>query len=278
MTSPLKNSAMLIALNISQWTARKHDRVATQEVDKAHGAKDAGRYNKLLVAKESLEPMARVESAARNYHYSVTLPWGENGERILPAALFMEYTGKINEFRGQFEACVAEFIASYPGLVQDARQRLGTLYDPKDYPEASKIASKFAFVTPVTPIPDASDFRVELNADYVEAIKRDITQRHEQQQTAAVRHVWERVREVVGKIHEVCSKEKPRIFDSMIDNARQLVDVLPALNLNNDPELARVAQEMQALLVSSDSLRNSAVKRQSVAATADQILKSFPWQ
>jgi hypothetical protein len=278
MNSPLKDSAMLIALNISQWTARKHDRTATQEVDEAHGAKDAGRYNKLLISKAALDPMSKIEGAARDYHYSMTLPWGNNGERILPASLFLDYTQKMNGFKAQFNAAVQVFVAQYPELVQAARVRLGTLYNPKDYPDVSSIAAKFDFAMPVTPIPDAADFRVALNSEYVEAIKRDLTDRHARQQQEAVKHVWVRVREVVGKIHETCSKEKPRIFDSMIDNARQLIEVLPALNLTNDPDLARIAQEMQALVVSPDALRNSAVKRQSVAASADQILQSFPWR
>jgi hypothetical protein len=275
MTSPLQDSAMLISLNISQWSARRYDKTASAEVDKAHGAKDAGRYNKLLIDKAALEPISKVEGSARTYHYSVTLPWGNDGSRILPAALFMDYAQTMGQFKDEFATRVREFVQAYPQHVANARTRLGTLYEPKDYP--TEIADRFSFETPVTPIPNAADFRVALNTEYVEAIKRDLTDRLNQQQIEAVKHVWGRVREVVAKIHETCSKEKPRIFDSMIDNTKQLIQVLPALNLTNDPGLTAMAEELQHLCVPAEVLRNNAVRRASVAKAADAILAKYPW-
>lgn len=278
MSSPLQDSAMLVALNISTWSARKFDRTATHDVDKQHGANGAGRFNKLLIDKAALEPIEQIEGAARQHHYSVTLPWGNQGERILPATLFMDYAHHMGNFKREFNARVRTFVAAYPELVQNARNRLGTLYDPTDYPPAADIAKRFAFETPVTPIPSADDFRVKLNDEYVQAIKDDVRQRQAQQQLEAVKHVYGRIREVVGRIRETCSKEKPRIFDSMIDNAKQLVDILPALNLTSDPELDRLAREMRDLCVSPDMLRSNHAKRQDLAAAADRILSTLPWQ
>ncbi len=275
MSTPLQDSAMLVALNISQWTARKYDRVATNEVDRNHGAKDAGRYNKLLVDKASLDPMDEIANAARQHHYSVTLPWGNQGERLLPATLFMDYVQTMGQFKTEFEARVRKFCTDYPTLVQDARQRLGTLYNPADYP--TEVRSRFSFDTPVSPVPSANDFRVNLNTEYVDSIKREITERQQAQQKEAVKHVWKRVREVVERIKETCDKEKPRIFDSMIDNASQLISVLPALNLNNDPELDRMAVEMKALIVSPDVLRANPHRRADLVKTADQLLANLPW-
>ena len=275
MSTPLQDSAMLVTLNISQWTARKYDRKATKEVNQSHGAKDAGRFNKLLIDASALQPLTEIEGAARQHHYSVTLPWGNLGERLLPAMLFMDYSDTMGQFRREFEARVAKLVSIYPQLVQDARQSLGSLYDPSDYP--AEIGKRFSFSVSFGPVASANDFRVNLNAEYVDAIKRDITEAQNQRQTEAVKHVWSRVRDVVEKIQEVCSKEKPRIFDSMIDNAAQLIQVLPALNLAGDPELNRIASEMQSLIVSPDTLRNSVTKRHAVAKTADQILASLPW-
>lgn len=274
MSTPLQDSAMLVALNISQWTARKYDKVATNEVDRNHGAKDAGRYNKLLVDKAALDPMDEIAGAARQHHYSVTLPWGNQGERLLPATLFMDYVQTMGQFKAEFESRAAKFAAIYPQLVQDARQRLGTLYNPADYP--TEVRSRFSFDTPVSPVASANDFRVNLNSEYVEAIKREITERQDAQRTEAVKHVWKRVREVVARIEETCSKEKPRIFDSMIESASQLIQVLPALNLNNDPELDRIAYEMKKLVVSPDVLRANPHRRADLAKAAGEVLLTLP--
>lgn len=266
---------MLVTLTISQWTARKFDRKATREVNQTHGAKDAGRFNKLLIAADALQPLQQLEGAARQHHYSVTLPWGNLGERLLPATLFMSYADAMGEFEREFLHRVDKLVAAYPQLVQDARVALGSLYDPADYP--AEIRQRFSFQTSFTPVPSADDFRVNLNADFVETIKADITKQQQTRQVEAVKHVWGRVREVVEKIQEVCSKEKPRIFDSMIDNASQLIEILPALNINADPELDRIAEQMKTLVVPPDTLRVSATKRRAVAQSADQILSTMGW-
>jgi hypothetical protein len=266
---------MLVTLTVSQWTARKFDRKATKEVNASHGAKDAGRFNKLLIDAASLLPIQQTEGAARLHHYSITLPWGNLGERLLPATLFMEYADAMSKYRMEFESRVAALVSTYPKLREDARVRLGSLYEPSDYP--IEIGSRFSFATHFAPVSSADDFRVNLSSDYVAVIKQDLINQQNSRQAEAMKHVWERVRDVVEKIQEVCSKEKPRIFDSMVDNARQLVDVLPALNLSNDPDLNRVADEMRALLVPTAQLRTSAVKRNTMAKTADQILASLPW-
>jgi hypothetical protein len=267
---------MLVTLTISQWTARKHDRSVSNEVDKTHGAKDGGRYNKLLIRKEALEPMSKIESAARLYLYKMTLAWGDNGERLLPADLFLEFGPQMQKFRNDFEVATKNFVAEYPTLVQEARTRLGTLYDPADYP--ADIRDKFCFSPPaVTPVPSANDFRVNLSAGYVDSIKADITERMNQRQKDSLKQVWMRVRDVVSKMSERLGNEKSPLFDSLIGNARDLIDILPALNLTNDAELNAIAAELQGILVPVDRMRQDKRLRADVASKADAILAKLPW-
>lgn len=266
---------MLVTLTISQWTARRHDRSVSNEVDRNHGAKNAGRFNKLLIAKEALEPMERIANAARAYLYKMTHAWGDNGERILPSALFLEFSQTMSQFRTEFEARVSDFVRQYPTLVQNARVTLGSLYDPKDYP--SDVRSRFSFPPPaITPIPSAADFRVDLNEEYVDSIKSEITQRMEERANDALKQCWARVRKVVTKITELAD-EDTRVYDSVMTNASELVAILPALNLTNDPEIEQIAYELKKILVPPDRLRQDKVLKSSVAAQADAILARLPW-
>lgn len=275
MNKPLQDSAMLVTLTVSQWTARKHDKTVSNEVDKAHAAKDAGRYNKLLISKEALDPMEKITGAARAYLYKMTHAWGDNGERLLPAALFFEFSETMQKYRNEFDARVRDFVKSYPQLVQDARVRLGTLYDPNDYP--IDIRSKFSFPpVAVSPVPSANDFRVNLNAEYVDSIKAELTERMNARQKDSLRQCWSRVRDVVSKMTERLGNEKSPLYDSLITNARELVALLPALNLTNDPELNAIAAELQAILVPIDRLRQDKRLRADTAAKADAILAKLP--
>lgn len=273
--SMIQQSAMLAALNISQWTARKYDKKVSVEVEQKHAAKDAGRYNKLLVAKEALEAISKVATAARSYHYKMTLPWGDNGERLLPATLFEEYTNNIGDYRDTFNKRVNEFVRDYPDLKQDAIRRLGSMYDPQDYPPVEDIAGRFGMRVDFSPVPVANDFRVNLNQDYVERIQLDIETRLVNRQNEAMKHCWQRVREVVGHIHERLVDKDKTFRDSLISNAEELLMILPALNITNDPELTRVAQEVKTLLVAPERLRQDEGLRSSTAERAAQILSKF---
>jgi hypothetical protein len=188
----------------------------------------------------------------------------------------MEFSQTMGQFRSEFDSRVRDFIAEYPQLIQEARQRLGTLYDPKDYP--ASIHDKFSFPPPaVTPVPSANDFRVNLNSEYVEQIKTDIQKAVEQRQKDSLKQCWERMRDVVSRMTERLGNEKSPIYDSLIENARELIQILPALNLTNDPELTQLAEELDGILVPPDRLRQDKRLRADTAAKADAILRRLPW-
>ncbi len=71
----LSSRAMLCSLSISMWSARKHDREASEEIAQRHGAQaDAGRYHKVLLPKEALAEIHKIVSEARQEHYFMTCP------------------------------------------------------------------------------------------------------------------------------------------------------------------------------------------------------------
>src|SRR4051812_48829471 len=130
----LQEKAMLANLTIRAWSARKRDRDVSKEVETKHQAKDAGNFNKLLIDKDALKPIVSLTSTLRDMHYEMTLPWGDNGDRLLPSKMYFDYTRKMRNLRDQFDSAVNDFVAQYPTFKQNARKRLGSMYDPDDYP------------------------------------------------------------------------------------------------------------------------------------------------
>ena len=141
MTNILASRAMLSAVTIRQWTARKLDKQITAEVADRHGAgADAGRYNKALIARDALAAIVTAANAARTEHYARTFPWLDDGARVLPAAGYLAYSETMRGLRSDFELAVELFLASYPSFVDDARQRLNGMFNESDYPSASEIS------------------------------------------------------------------------------------------------------------------------------------------
>jgi hypothetical protein len=271
---------MLCSLSISMWSARKHDPDASQEIAQRHGAHaDAGRYHKVLLPKEALAEVQKIVSDARQEHYFMTLPWDDNGYRVLPSAAYMDHTEKMRELSNRFGPAVDALAGEFGKLVEQAKVRLGGLFRPEDYPAPDELRRKFSFETKVMPLPDAGDFRVTLGEEEKERIKRQITAAVEASLQVASRELWQRLYEAVSHLGERLQAYKVTdegvehpFRDSVVTNLMKLVDVLPKLNVTADPELQRLADQVRAsLVVDPQELRRSESIRSETAKKASAI-------
>jgi hypothetical protein len=280
----LSARAMLCALSISVWSARKHDAEASEEIARQHGAQaDVGRYYKVLLPKAALAEIQQIVSEARQQHYFLTLPWDDNGYRILPAAAYMDHTEKMRALSDRFTASVDALVGHFSELLEEAKLRLGGLLRPGDFPSVDDLRSKYCFETKVMPLPDASDFRVTLGEEEKERIKRQIRASVEASLQVASRELWQRLYEAVSHMAERLGAYKVTedgvehpFRDSVVTNLVKLVDILPKLNVTADAELERLAAEVRAsLLVDPNELRKSEPLRTEIATAASEIAKKM---
>ena len=273
----LQDKSMLAQVVVSKWSGSRHDKSVSAAVEAQHNAHNAGRYNKLLIDKAHLERINAAESKIRTCHYKHTLPWTDKGFRLLPSELFMDYRQELSALRDEFNREVSSFVQKYPTLVQEARTRLNTLFDPTDYPEASDLYRRFDVSIEIMPVPDANDFRVSLAEEEKNEIRRQITAAVQERQAAAIKDCWQRVRDVVTRIADQCSKENGRIHDSLMENATDLVGILSKLNITGDPGLVTAESELRRLIVHPDAIRTNPTTRKEVADGASAILAKMPW-
>lgn len=270
--------AMLVELTIRQWTARKHDKKVSGEVDQTHGAQNAGRYSKYLIPKTALADIAARASAMREYHYRRTLPWGQNGQRILPAAIFLDYRKTILELKALFDRRVDMFVNDYPRLVHGARVTLGTLYDPSEYPAASDIKGHFGVDLEIFQVPTSGDFRVEVADTVRNELQAESEAAIQQRLGSATKACYVRVREVLERMKNQCTVERSRITEALVEDVRDLTQVMDDLNITKDPELSRITREIRdGLVFQVDDLRKSPTLRKEANDRASAILESLPW-
>ena len=277
----LNDKAMLVYLNISFWTARKYDKKISREIEKRYDADKAGRYNKILIAKEHLANIQKIISAARTFHYENTLPWMDNGGRLLPSSNYFDYVNAIRNFQDQYEKEVINFLLVYPNLKQEARLRLNAMFEEEDYPDVEILKTKYAFTNQITPIPEADDFRVDLSNDEVDSIKESLEQQVINSTEAAMNDLWKRLFKVVEHMSERLSDPDNKFKNTLVDNIDDLCDLLPKLNITDDSELNEAVNEIRAKLTINDSqtLRDNNVIRNKTAIEAQKILnKMRPYQ
>ena len=275
MSNDLTEKAMLVKLSVTKWSARKHDKAVSKKVAAEYGtAEDRGRYNKILIAQDHLKAISQAENAARTFHYQQTLPWKDDGARILPSANYLEYTAEIRRLKAEFEKEVAAFIDAYPALVSQARYELNGLFNQADYPDPAKINSKFSFEMEVDPLPAADDFRVTLQAGEVSKIKEEIAARLKAAEQTAVNDLYERLRSAVNHMMEKL-RDKEGIFrDSLVNNIRDLCELIPRLNFTGDTRLEelRAQAEKDLTAYEPDDLRKNQFARLETADAAAELL------
>ena len=118
----LSDKALLVQLNVSQWTARKYDKRATEQVAQQNNTLiSAGRYNKsLLPMNDYLDNVHKKTTAIRAKYYANTLPWGIEGTMLLPSANYLNFMTEFRNEKAEWKKLVDNFWDEYPRLKQDA--------------------------------------------------------------------------------------------------------------------------------------------------------------
>ncbi|HEV2133214.1 MAG TPA: hypothetical protein VGR47_03025 [Terracidiphilus sp.] len=272
----ITEKAMLAAVHISVWTAVKHDRKVSREVADQHGAhQGAGRYNKqLLHGAEKLEELRTIAGQIRQYFYKVTLPWSDEGFRLLPANFYFELMARIREFEASFDAGVESFLRVYPQYIEQVRPELNGLFREEDYPSQEKLRAKFGVKLEVLPIPSGADFRVEMSAEEQARVAREIDASVRQSLMRGTEDLWRRLREVVAHMADRLNEPESRFHGSLVTNVLDLVEILPRLNVHGDADLNRFAEQVKERLCSysAQELKKHDLLRVTTAADAANIV------
>ena len=272
----IQERAMLAAVHISIWTAVKHDRGVSRDVAERNGAPmSAGRYNKqLLRGANKLDELRTLAGQVRQYFYKITLPWTDEGYRLLPANLYFDLTARMREFEASFEQGVEAFLTVYPQYIEQVRPELNGLFREEDYPKAEKLRRKFGVKLEVLPIPTGNDFRVQMSAEEQARVAREIDSNVRQSLVRGTEDLWSRLRDVVSHMVDRLNEPESRFHATLVTNIFDLVELLPKLNVTGDPELNRFAEEARQKLCTytAHDLKKHELLRVATAADAAGIV------
>lgn len=278
----LSERAMLVSISISSWSGKAVDREITEEVSEKHNAdlRDAGIYSKQLISKRALRPVLSKVALTRQTHHALTLPW-DDGSRILAASGYLHYTKCMRDNRLAVEAAAKELTKGFKAHVEEAKTRLGSMFNAADYPSADDVLKKYAIDVEIKPIPEAGDFRTKLSEATVKAVTKDIERRTEERVKRAVSDVFERIVDVTTKMAEKLHNyeggegQKGAFRDSLIFNVVELGQLMPNLNITGDKRLDDLSKELLKTCgnASPELLRSDAKLRKQTAIAAEKLAK-----
>lgn len=305
----ISSAAMLGSINISVWEARKQDRKTAEEVTQSKGArsKRAATVHKHLFSEcPALEAIKSLRGEVRNWFNTVTLPWDDNGRRLITTAQYLTVTAQAAKYQQRFEDLTRVFLNTYSTEISKQAFEMGALFDRSEYPPESEVSAKFRFSFTVEPVPESGDFRVDVGIAAAADLRDQYEKTTQLRVAAAVDDAWRRVKEQVewvkermeavlaydpdaveevpttdddGKVVsvEIKKKRRPKLYDSMLEQGLELTALLRDLNVTNDPKLeaARVALETALSRVDMESLKESPELQRATRTAMENILSEF---
>lgn len=284
----ITTKAMVLNLSINLWKGYRLDKDASRKVaDDANADQDAARVNKHLIPKAALAPIITAAGAVRTHFYQHTLPWKDNGDRLLTRTMYMKFIEDHQELADKFDDEVKHFVSkTYPAAVEQAGFRMGALFNPEDYPRPDELRRRFSINLDIDAVTEAGDFRVQMDEAEVESVRSQMEEAMEKRIAGAMRDVWGRLLDVVSHFHtkmvstrvDEHGEEKPALFrDSTVTNIQALLDLLPGLNVLEDPELERMRVQVEQTIAGYEpgELRQDPEIRSAAAKEADDIMASM---
>lgn len=286
MSTDISRRVLAISPNIRVWSGRKYDKDVSNEVAVQKAASlNSGRYNKNLLPEgaDSLKAVQQKAGLIRNEHYRRTLPLYD-GVQAIRAEGYFDYAQWWNQQEAEYLALVNTFVGEYPALMAKAAKALGPMWKPEDYPQAHEVAGKFGISVNVFPLPSGTQFEAFVSAlgeEVVEGLSANLQVQQEKMIREAMQEAWQRLYDAIKKMQEKCAipaGETGSVFrDTMVENILRLTEVLPTLNLTDDPDLTSMVDQVRRELAvySAESLRNVPSSREDAAAKAAEIMRTM---
>lgn len=272
--------AMLANVHINTWEARKHDRQVTDAAHATfHADTGAGRYHKRLFGgrEQRISAISGAAQKARAMHHAQTLPWSEDGWRLLPTANYMAYTEAMRKARTRFDTSCQEFFEDYNQLVRHAETKLGRMYHRTDYPHLTAVQHKYHFDVSFSPIPSGDDFRISLPKQEMARITKEVEQRVNEAVKDAMQEAWARLGSTVEHLRDRLDGDGKHLRETLVTKVRDVAETLGRLNLTEDPKLEKarlqVLESLSKLQVGT--LRDDDKQRAAAVKKADTILRQM---
>lgn len=248
-TNSLPDRAILVRLTRSMYQPYAFDEKATELA----GGKEQGRFNKRLLKTSSR--LQRCNAAYNDLYAYVkghTVPWLDDGVRMLKAADYFEFAQGARALIARATAASEVLADNWTDEVaaDEVRFRryatvtgLATMFNVADYPTASQIRGMFNAEVKFFPVPQSSDFRVEISDADREVMDNAVRQVEADVTKYVLAEILDPVKKLVEKLKipigatDGAGKRIGIFRDSILENLTDIIERAPKLNINDDPQI-----------------------------------------
>lgn len=253
---------------------------------KAEAAEAFGAEGKFLSAGKKLldtrhphfKAVTSIKGQATTYWRSISLPYPEPGLRLIRRDQIAEFTEKMSEFQRDLDRAVRALNQELESLKSAARDRLGRLFDPSDYP--TSLSGEFDLSWDFPSI-EPPDYLRRLHPDLYREECRRAQARFDDAVRLAETAFSEELAKLVEHLQERLSGAddgKPKVFrDSAVENLKEFFSRFRQLSIGSDEQLDAVVRQAESLLGDTvpQELRDQSGARQWIAQGLAEVRQAL---
>jgi hypothetical protein len=281
-TESVADRLMASKLGFSKWDGiAALPQVARDAEETAKARRGSARAEAKVFDCAELRAVLTEMGAMYNWWRATTAPWRDGGWRVMLGAYALEF---LEEARVRTEKIERELLPAlvrvYPVRLEEMRLSAGTFFDQANYPDPSEVQDRFAVRLSVEAVPSAH--MLQRFGQVFSQAQLDSAREQEQEQiAAAMKDVWVKLFTPVKHMLDTLDKEDAtaggvkRWHESLVGNIAEAAQAARALNFNGDPELDKIAQDMQDHLavLKTGALKEDVAVRSAAKARARDMVK-----
>jgi hypothetical protein len=276
----LASRALLMSLKVRCWKGERVDRMVSLDVtNRANAVESAARVVKNILPKEYLSDIESIVYRARDRWRVHTWPWMDDGHRIMAVEEYQDFLVVFQSVVDQFDRAAAKIAELYPQIVEEAKTRLGQLFKEEDFPAPEEVKGLFSLDVRASPVAMSDDWRVDLDRDTVEAIRKKTEHDTVKALKGMVGEVFGRINEkvvtLVDRIDAYSSGEADKLRSELIDGLKDVAEQASRVNFGGVQAIDELVSEITSGLTvhSAKALAHDAALREDVRNRAVSISK-----
>lgn len=258
-------------------TQRKLSDVQTkQAADTFHAATDLVTASKRLIDTKNTtyRTLTAIKSQASSYWRSMTLPYPQEGVRLIKQSDVAAFEAKMREIKEQLAAAAANLQLEYESLKDAAREKLGELYNPNDYPATLEGVFDVRWeYPPVEPPNYLVTFNPELYAQEQSRVQQRFEAAVVMAENAFAEQLQEMVEHLIERLTDNADGERKVFRNAAIENFKDFYENFRRMNVRSNEQLENLIRQANDLVSGVDvkDLRENKNMRQNLSQQMSEV-------
>lgn len=219
-----------------------------------------------------------IKSQAAAFWRGITLPYPQEGVRLIRQADVSTFEERMNDFKTQLAAAVANLQLEYETIKEKAREKLGSLYNPQDYPDTLEGVFSISWeYPPIEPPQYLLNFNPQLYAQEQSRVQQRFEDAVAMAENAFAEELSGLISHLVERLTDEPDGKKKTFKASTIENFKEFYQNFQRMNVRSNANLESLISQANNLVagITPNDLRQSTDLQQSLRTQMSALQTSL---